>query len=290
MGTLHKLMQRLYAEKHRCLIFCQMTKMMDILEEYLSWMQFTYFRMDGSTQLNDRRDMVDEFQRNNDIFCFLLSTRAGGLGVTLTGADTVIFYDNDWNPTMDAQATDRAHRIGQTKEVSVYRLITRHTVEENIVKRAKQKENVQSSVYSGGALRADTLKPSEIVGFLVDEEEDEIAESGGGFIKTKKKVKKVTGLEEGEQPPSSIKQPQSHKITYHYLDPNKRHVNVNIEDEEKSKLALEHLKQKKLNENEDEDVVDINEEFKDILDDDELDVAVDDLLGKEDKVLIEEDE
>ena len=65
---------------------------------------------------------------------FLLSTRAGGLGVTLTAADTVIFYDSDWNPTMDAQATDRAHRIGQTKEVTVYRLITQHTIEESIVK------------------------------------------------------------------------------------------------------------------------------------------------------------
>ena len=84
--------------------------------------------------------MVNLFQQNNEIFCFLLSTRAGGLGVNLTAADTVIFYDNDWNPTMDAQATDRVHRIGQTKPVSVYRLITKNTVEERIVKRAKQKQ------------------------------------------------------------------------------------------------------------------------------------------------------
>ena len=93
--------------------------------------------MDGSTSLQDRRYMVEEYQKNPDIFAFLLSTRAGGLGVNLTGADTVIFYDNDWNPTMDAQATDRAHRIGQTKAVSVYRIVTRGTVEEKIVKRAR---------------------------------------------------------------------------------------------------------------------------------------------------------
>lgn len=86
--------------------------------------------------------MVEEFQKNNTIFAFLLSTRAGGLGVNLTAADTVIFYDNDWNPTIDAQAQDRAHRIGQTKPVSVYRLITKATVEEKIVKRAKQKQTV----------------------------------------------------------------------------------------------------------------------------------------------------
>lgn len=92
--------------------------------------------MDGSSVVSDRRDMVDEFQQNDQIFAFLLSTRAGGLGVTLTAADTVIFYDSDWNPTMDAQATDRVHRIGQTKAVRVYRLMTRGTVEEKILKRA----------------------------------------------------------------------------------------------------------------------------------------------------------
>jgi len=89
-----------------------MTKMLDILEEYCARLKYTYFRLDGQTNITDRRDMIYEFQNNPDIFIFLLSTRAGGLGVTLTAANTVIFYDNDWNPTMDAQATDRAHRIG----------------------------------------------------------------------------------------------------------------------------------------------------------------------------------
>lgn len=79
-----------------------MTKMLDILEDYLTWKQFTYFRMDGSTAIPDRRYMVEEFQKSDRIFAFLLSTRAGGLGVNLIAADTVIFYDIDWNPTMDA--------------------------------------------------------------------------------------------------------------------------------------------------------------------------------------------
>ncbi len=148
-----------------------MTRMIDILEEYMAKRRYTYFRMDGSTNIADRRDMVNEFQTNRKIFAFLLSTRAGGLGVNLTGADTVIFYDNDWNPTMDAQATDRAHRIGQTKPVSVYRLTTKDTIEERILKRAKQKQNVQTTVYSGGAFKADIFKQSEIVELLYSEEE-----------------------------------------------------------------------------------------------------------------------
>ena len=171
LKKLDELLKKLIAEDHRVLIFCQMTRMLDILEEYMSKKKYTYFRMDGSTQIADRRDMINEFQTNPKIFAFLLSTRAGGLGVNLTGADTVIFYDNDWNPTMDAQATDRAHRIGQTKVVSVYRLITADTIEERVLKRAKQKQNVQATVYSGGAFKADIFKQNDIVELLYSEEE-----------------------------------------------------------------------------------------------------------------------
>jgi DNA helicase INO80 len=171
LKKLDELLKKLIVEDHRVLIFCQMTRMLDILEEYMSKRKYTYFRMDGSTQIADRRDMINEFQTNPKIFAFLLSTRAGGLGVNLTGADTVIFYDNDWNPTMDAQATDRAHRIGQTKVVSVYRLITADTIEERVLKRAKQKQNVQATVYSGGAFKADIFKQNDIVELLYSEEE-----------------------------------------------------------------------------------------------------------------------
>ena len=171
LRVLDGLLRRLKSEGHRCLIFCQMTKMLDILEDYLSWKKYHYFRMDGSSSIADRRDMVHEFQTNPSVFCFLLSTRAGGLGVTLTAADTVVFYDNDWNPTMDAQATDRAHRIGQTKTVTIYRLITKGTVEERIVRRAKQKQNVQATVYSGGVFKGDVFKPKEVIELLYDEDE-----------------------------------------------------------------------------------------------------------------------
>ena len=141
--------------------------------------KFTFFRLDGSTNLQDRRYMVDEYQRNDNIFAFLLSTRAGGLGINLIAADTVIFYDNDWNPTMDEQATDRAHRIGQTKPVTVYRLVTRGTVEEKIVKRAKQKQNVQSTVYG------DTFKMKEVVSMVMENEMDQDEDQNGVAQKDK---------------------------------------------------------------------------------------------------------
>lgn len=111
------------------MIFCQMTKMLDILEDFMNLRKYTFFRLDGASNIADRRDMVNDFQKPaSKVFVFLLSTRAGGLGVTLTAANTVIFYDNDWNPTMDAQATDRAHRIGQSRDVNVYQLVTKGTI------------------------------------------------------------------------------------------------------------------------------------------------------------------
>lgn len=168
---LDSLLLKLKCENKRCLIFCQMTKMMDILEEFLQWRQYHYFRLDGTCNLSSRRDMVREYQRNPEIFVFLLSTRAGGLGVTLTAADVVIFYDNDWNPTMDAQAADRAHRIGRTKDVDVYRLITKNTIEDKIVKRAHQKKTVQQTVYSGEAFKGNVFKTNDIISILFDEKE-----------------------------------------------------------------------------------------------------------------------
>ena len=151
LAKLDELLTKLKEGGHRVLLYFQMTRMIDLMEEYLTYRNFKYCRLDGSTKLEDRRDTVADFQTRPEIFIFLLSTRAGGLGINLTSADTVIFYDSDWNPTIDSQAMDRAHRLGQTKQVTVYRLITRGTIEERIRKRAMQKEEVQRVVITGGS-------------------------------------------------------------------------------------------------------------------------------------------
>ncbi|XXQ37934.1 Chromatin-remodeling ATPase INO80 [Plasmodiophora brassicae] len=169
--VLDRLLAKLKAEGHRVLIFSQMKKMIDILEDYMHYRKYSLFRLDGGTDLADRRDMVNDFQANDDTFAFLLSTRAGGLGITLTAADTVIFFDSDWNNTMDAQAQDRVHRIGQTKPVTVYRLVCTGTVEERILKRAQEKFEIQKMVYSGQfklQKDVDLFKKSELKDFLRD--------------------------------------------------------------------------------------------------------------------------
>ncbi|XP_072977502.1 chromatin-remodeling ATPase INO80 isoform X1 [Typha angustifolia] len=169
LQTLDILLKRLRAQNHRVLLFAQMTKMLNILEDYMNYRKYKYFRLDGSSTIMDRRDMVRDFQRRNDIFVFLLSTRAGGLGINLTAADTVIFYESDWNPTLDLQAMDRAHRLGQTKEVTVYRLICKETVEEKILQRASQKNTVQQLVMTGKHVQGDLLKPEDVVSLLLDD-------------------------------------------------------------------------------------------------------------------------
>ena len=132
--------------------------MLDVLETFLCWHGHSYLRLDGGTPPGDRQRLMDRFNSDTSIFCFVLSTRSGGLGVNLTGADTVIFYDSDWNPQNDIQALARCHRIGQTKEVSVYRLLTRGTYEGEMFKAATKKlaQHWQETVgpAAGSAMKA----------------------------------------------------------------------------------------------------------------------------------------
>ncbi|KAG8936475.1 putative DNA helicase ino80 [Tulasnella sp. 418] len=170
LARLDALLQELKAGGHRVLIYFQMTKMIDLMEEYLVYRQYKYLRLDGESRIEDRRDMVLDWQTRPDLFVFLLSTHAGGLGINLTAADTVIFYENDWNPSNDSQAMDRAHRIGQTKQVTVYRLITRGTIDERIVQLARVKKDVSDIVVGNKDFR-EMAKPTEIVSLLLDDEE-----------------------------------------------------------------------------------------------------------------------
>uniref|UniRef100_A0A673GTB6 Chromodomain-helicase-DNA-binding protein 4-like n=1 Tax=Sinocyclocheilus rhinocerous TaxID=307959 RepID=A0A673GTB6_9TELE len=137
---LHKMLRKLKEGGHRVLIFSQMTKMLDLLEDFLENEGYKYERIDGSITGGMRQEAIDRFNAPGaPQFAFLLSTRAGGLGINLATADTVIIYDSDWNPHNDIQAFSRAHRIGQNKKVMIYRFVTKASVEERITQVAKKK-------------------------------------------------------------------------------------------------------------------------------------------------------
>ena len=137
---LDKLLMRLHETGHRVLIFSQMVRQLDILSQYLQLRRLPFQRLDGSIRGELRKQALDHFNaEGSPDFCFLLSTRAGGLGINLATADTVVIFDSDWNPQNDLQAQARAHRIGQKNQVNIYRLVTKTSIEENIIERAKQK-------------------------------------------------------------------------------------------------------------------------------------------------------
>ena len=155
MIILDRLLAHLKARGSRVLIFSQMTRMLDILEDYLVWRQYPYSRIDGNTQQVDREEAMRVFnEEGSSKFVFILSTRAGGLGINLVTADTVILYDSDWNPQMDLQAMDRAHRIGQKKQVTVLRLICEDTVEVQMLKRAEIKLHLDAMVIQKGVVQS----------------------------------------------------------------------------------------------------------------------------------------
>lgn len=140
MMLLDQLLTKLKKDGHRVLIFSQMVKMLDILGDYMEYRGYTYQRLDGTIPSTSRRLAIEHYNApDSSDFAFILSTRAGGLGINLMTADTVVLFDSDWNPQADLQAMARAHRIGQTRPVSVYRLVSKDTVEEEVIERARNK-------------------------------------------------------------------------------------------------------------------------------------------------------
>ncbi|KAF1808678.1 putative SNF2 family helicase/ATPase [Eremomyces bilateralis CBS 781.70] len=151
MVMLDRLLKRMEAQDSRVLIFSQMSRLLDILEDYAVFRGYKYCRIDGSTAHEDRIAAIDEYNKpGSEKFLFLLTTRAGGLGINLTSADIVVLFDSDWNPQADLQAMDRAHRIGQTKQVMVYRFITENAIEEKVLERAAQKLRLDQVVIQQG--------------------------------------------------------------------------------------------------------------------------------------------
>jgi SWI/SNF-related matrix-associated actin-dependent regulator 1 of chromatin subfamily A len=143
------LLPKLKENKSRPLIFSQWTAVLDVIEWLMDELRLPYVRLDGSTAVDERLATVDRFNHSDDVFAFLLSTRAGGQGLNLTGADTVILHDVDFNPQIDRQAEDRCHRLGQTKPVNVYRLITKNSVDQNIYDLSQRKLKLDHAVLDG---------------------------------------------------------------------------------------------------------------------------------------------
>ncbi|XP_033095411.1 lymphoid-specific helicase-like [Anneissia japonica] len=151
--VLERLLPELKKRGHKVLIFSQMTSMLDILQDYCYLRKYNFCRLDGSMAFADRQQQIKDFSNDPEFFIFLLSTRAGGLGINLTSADTVIIYDSDWNPQSDLQAQDRCHRIGQDKPVVIYRLVTANTIDQKIVERAAAKRKLEKMVIHQGKFK-----------------------------------------------------------------------------------------------------------------------------------------
>ncbi|CAN3476075.1 nuclear protein Sth1p/NPS1 [Diutina catenulata] len=182
---LDRILPKFKASGHRVLMFFQMTQVMDIMEDFLRWRDMRYLRLDGSTKADERQDMLKEFNApNSDYFCFLLSTRAGGLGLNLQTADTVIIFDTDWNPHQDLQAQDRAHRIGQKNEVRILRLITNDSVEEVILERAHQKLDIDGKVIQAGKFdnKSTAEEQEEFLKRLLEEEQTREEDADDNFL------------------------------------------------------------------------------------------------------------
>eukprot|EP00871_Galdieria_phlegrea_P002880 jgi/Galph1/3593/GphlegSOOS_G2301.1 len=173
------LLQKFLRTGHRILVFNQMTRVIDLQERLLHYRGIAFLRLDGSTKAEQRRYIVEEFNRSDTIYhVLLLTTRAGGLGVNLQTADTVIIFDSDWNPQVDLQAQDRAHRIGQEKEVLVLRIVAANTIEERILERASYKRDMEQKVIRAGMFN-ETSKDSErqaLLRELLRDEEDRSSE------------------------------------------------------------------------------------------------------------------
>uniref|UniRef100_A0A1X7TQS9 Proliferation-associated SNF2-like protein n=1 Tax=Amphimedon queenslandica TaxID=400682 RepID=A0A1X7TQS9_AMPQE len=164
---LHKMLPHLVKQQHKVLIFSQMTQLLDILSDYLELSSLGYSRLDGTMSYFDRELEMARFRDDPDCNVFLLSTRAGGLGINLTSADTVIIFDSDWNPQVDLQAQDRCHRIGQTKPVMVYRFVTANTIDQKIVERAAGKRRLEKMIIHKGKFKGG--KDGQSSAFTVEE-------------------------------------------------------------------------------------------------------------------------
>lgn len=220
MLLLDRLLPALFERGHKVLIFSQFKTQLDILEDYARDLRgWNVCRIDGSVAQEDRQNQIREFNTNLDYKLFLLSTRAGGQGINLASADTVILFDSDWNPQQDLQAQDRAHRIGQKRPVVIFRLATKGTVEEELLSSAGAKRRLEKLVIKKGgyktmgqkmdkadsmskeALKAVLLKDGEVFKYtggdviLSDEDLDILCDrSDASYVRAEKGLGDATGF------------------------------------------------------------------------------------------------
>ena len=186
---------------HKVLLFCQTRQMQDILEDMVQIDGYNYLRMDGTTPIKDRSEIVDRFNMNADIFLFLLTTKVGGLGINLTGANRIILYDPDWNPASDSQARERAWRLGQKRDVTIYRLMVSGTIEEKIYQRQIFKEFLSQKILQDPKQRR-FFKSNDLHDLFTlgdqDEKDTETSNLFGDDVNVRSKVsddlRKVNGL------------------------------------------------------------------------------------------------
>ncbi|KAG1738616.1 SNF2 family N-terminal domain-containing protein [Suillus paluster] len=182
LELLSRILPKFFATGHRVLIFFQMTKVMDIMEDFLKMSGWKYLRLDGGTKTEERALHVQQFNaKDSEIKVFILSTRAGGLGLNLQTADTVIIFDSDWNPHADLQAQDRAHRIGQTKAVRILRFITEKSVEEAMYARARYKLDIDDKVIQAGRFdnKSTQEEQEEFLRSILEADQEEENEEAG---------------------------------------------------------------------------------------------------------------
>ncbi|KAL5010128.1 hypothetical protein ScPMuIL_012433 [Solemya velum] len=200
MSILDQMLQELKRQGHKVLIFSQMTKMLDIIEDYCYYRHYEFCRLDGSCKVEERQEQMKTFNTDPNMFVFLLSTRAGGLGINLVAADTVIIYDSDWNPQSDLQAQDRCHRIGQTRPVVVYRYVTSNSIDQKIVERASAKRKLEKMVihqekFKSGMKNFNSslapLSSSELLDLLKSKDHQAVASGQENVLISKKSLDRL---------------------------------------------------------------------------------------------------
>ncbi|KAG7449980.1 uncharacterized protein BT62DRAFT_963532 [Guyanagaster necrorhizus] len=197
LQQLNLLLREKKAGGHRVLIFTQMTRILDILEIFLNFHGYLYLRLDGATKIEDRQYITERFNADSRVFCFIASSRSGGVGINLTGADTVVFYDSDFNPQMDRQCEDRAHRIGQMRDVHIYRFVSQYTVEEAMLRKANQKRSLDDLVIQKGGFDWRTIFNDEKALTNALEEFDDQEDAHAAAVATREEVA-IVGADEAD--------------------------------------------------------------------------------------------